>query len=542
MPTDNLIKQVTLPFQRDRKEQIEAGAILALAELERIKGGGFINKQVGEELCFIIKGGYPLWLYPRNAQVFLFDGLRNTSLAISYPAATSSEALKENLQTKGGVLESFIDHLSENGNLFQNSRSDQFLLSGLISDPALKNEFIIYQSEALEIDGKSCSFYSLFAPALSKKALDDNFTKLYFLQLALYQESQGLTEYIRQIRQVTDQHKTELDFLLTATIEEGNAKIKACEELINPQVERINRKYKRQIAIIENSYYKKIKEIESKRNRAQKSVDKAEEKISDYKIETNRQAYAGHYYERRWAKKFSRLERELNAYARKLDAIAARLERVTNAKDAEIGELDGNKYSQTESLRQPLYTAQIEKSDKIKTVQQRIHRLLELESILIDGINRTISEWDLNKSFQDHSLNKMNLAAPVLVYVPFYLFCYQSGQNKRFLVISPSTFGKVDFSDKLKGLFGITKIRELLTPRFQSIAALLGNAQELVKNDGESARQISVFSSSHNLLKDNLFRRNAQEGLVKLKEEGWLSDRELQSVNRFLFSKRKSLL
>ncbi|MCL4429913.1 MAG: hypothetical protein M1167_04085 [Chloroflexi bacterium] len=269
---------------------------------------------------------------------------------------------------------------------------------------------------------------------------------------------------------------------------------------------------------------------------ARKFVDKAEEKISDYRIKTERQAYAGHYYERRWAKKFARLERELNGYTRKLEVIESRLERVTNSKEAEISELNGELHSQTESLKQPLYEAQIEKSNKINAVRQKIQRLLELESGLIDGINKTVGEWELEKSFESHSLKDIRLTAHVLVYVPFYLICYQSGGNKRFLIISPSIFGRVDFSAKFKGLFGITKIRELLSPRFQGMAAIVGNVQELVKNDSAFVSQLSAFANSHNLLKSSSFIRQVQEGLIQLKQEGWLLDRELQSINRQIFT------
>ncbi|MCL4429914.1 MAG: hypothetical protein M1167_04090 [Chloroflexi bacterium] len=137
-----------------------------MAELERIKGGGLINKQIGEQLCFVIKGGYPLWLYQRNGKVYLFDGLNNTSWTISYPMVPSSQALKEDLQAKGRVLENYLDYLSDYGNWFQNSQSNQLLLRGLINDPVLRNEFTIYHQEAMEIDNRINPGYALFAPFL----------------------------------------------------------------------------------------------------------------------------------------------------------------------------------------------------------------------------------------------------------------------------------------------------------------------------------------------------------------------------------------
>ena len=523
MSTDSP-KQWILPFQRDRDKQVEAGAILALAELERIKGGGFINKQAGEKLLFLAMCGYPLWMYSRKGKVYFFDGLNNSGCTVYYAKMPSAEELMLDLQAKSMTLESFSDYLSDYGDRFQKTQSDQFSLGGLITDSNLMNEFILCNHEATEINNETALYCVLIVPTLSKKAIDDNFAELDSLRLVLKQETEKLAECIGRIKQTTEQHRSELDFLLTATIEEANAKIKACDELITPQVNKIDRKYRRKIASVTNAYNKKIRELESKRNRARKLVDKAEEKISYYRIETERQAYSGHYYERRWAKKFARLERELNSCTRKLETIESRVERTINSKEAEISELGGELSSQTELLKQPLFEVEIEKSDKIKAVRQKIQRLLEHENRLINGINKCVGEWALG-SFEGHSLKEISLATPALVYVPFYLICYQLGESKRFLVISPSTFGKIDFSAKLKGIFGLNNVKELLNPRFQAIATLIKNVQEL-SNNIDFASQLSASANSHNLLTNNAFKKQAQEGLIQLKQEGWLSDKE----------------
>ena len=101
----NSNKQYILPFQRDRTEQVEAAAILALAELERIKESGFINKQLGEKLIFIIKSGYPLWIFSRNDKQFLFDGLNDFTYTIPYAKIPQAKNLTEELQEKERHIE-----------------------------------------------------------------------------------------------------------------------------------------------------------------------------------------------------------------------------------------------------------------------------------------------------------------------------------------------------------------------------------------------------------------------------------------------------
>jgi hypothetical protein len=102
-------KQCILPFQRDHTEQVEAGAILALAELERTKSSGFINKRLGEKILFIAKSGYPLWLYSRNGKTYFFDGINNSNFIISYAKLPSAQTLKQDLQEKEIFLKATLN-------------------------------------------------------------------------------------------------------------------------------------------------------------------------------------------------------------------------------------------------------------------------------------------------------------------------------------------------------------------------------------------------------------------------------------------------
>ena len=66
-----------------------------------------------------------------------------------------------------------------------------------------------------------------------------------------------------------------------------------------------------------------------------------------------------------------------------------------------------------------------------------------------------------------------------MFYVPFYVACYEMGLTRRYLIIPPSTISAVDFSAKLKGAFGMSKIKDLLAPRFKAITALINKVQVL---------------------------------------------------------------
>ena len=534
MSTDSS-KQYILPFQRDCNEQVEAGAILAVAELERIKESGFINKQLGEKLSFIIKSGYPLWIFSRNNKQYLFDGLNDFNYTISYPNIPKAKILIEELQTKEKLIELYMEYLSSYDNCCQNPIVNKFMLKGLISDPEVRNEFVIYHPEANLLTSETNSYHAFLTPCLNQKAIEDNFRELGSLLISLNTEAENLSEWVELVRQTTDQHRTELDFQLTATTEEAEAKIRACENLVIPQLNKINRMYKRKIDSVTNAFNKRIREQESNRKRAEKSVDKAEEKISDYRIETQRQASYGHYYERRWQKKFARLDRELRGCTRKLESIESRLERLINAKETEILNLNSELNSQTQLISQPLRELEEDKDRKIVKVQKIIQQLIHLEGRLIDGINKNIEAWKLERSFESFSLKGISFTNSALVYVPFYFICYQAENTKRFLVVPPSSFGTIDFSAKFKGVFGVTKTKDLLNARFQTLAILVQKIQTLASQNLDFQGQMLALAEKENLLKENSFKENAKSGLNTLKQEGWLSDKEVQFLSHQLF-------
>ncbi len=92
------LKRFILPFapQKSREPfnaEVEEAAVYALAELERMKGGGLIVKQPEEKLVFLAKIGYPLWLFPRNETSYLFDDLKNSQFTMSYFELPSSQSV-----------------------------------------------------------------------------------------------------------------------------------------------------------------------------------------------------------------------------------------------------------------------------------------------------------------------------------------------------------------------------------------------------------------------------------------------------------------
>jgi hypothetical protein len=115
---------------------------------------------------------------------------------------------------------------------------------------------------------------------------------------------------------------------------------------------------------------------------------------------------------------------------------------------------------------------------------------------------------------------------PTLICVPFYLACYQADRKKRYALFSPSVTNSIGLTTKLKGALGRARVKQLLVPRFKTITAFLTKFSALIERDAVFEREISEAGGKVDLLKTSFMRERVENGLKRLNEEGWLSEKE----------------
>src|SRR5512134_2848797 len=131
----SLAKRFILPYstQKGSASEIEAAAVFAVAEQERNKGGGLIGRQPEEKLVFLSKIGYPIWVFPKNNSLFIFDGLGDHSFGVSYADLPSAKAFMEGLEANLTHRKNYTAFLLDNANYFQQAlKEKQFVFRGLI--------------------------------------------------------------------------------------------------------------------------------------------------------------------------------------------------------------------------------------------------------------------------------------------------------------------------------------------------------------------------------------------------------------------------
>ena len=531
-------KRFSLPFssQKTSESGVEAAAVFAVAELERNKGGGLIARQPEEKLVFLSKVGYPLWLFPKNNSSFVFDGFADSSYSISYSEVPSAKAFMESLEANSRPREKYTAFLSDYGNYFQQSiKEKQFVFRGLITNLDFKNEFNVYRKEALDaIPANS----ALLSPTLEENTISSLIVEFDKLQSFLREEAERLPECTRLVNKTTSQYITELDYESAAAKEEADAKIRAQEEIVNPKIAKLSKEYKLKIKGLTESFDKELESLQKLKAKTLKFIRTNEGKIKLYQREAKTQATKNHaIYEKRWKEKIKQAQKELNGLKKELKNIEGNVKKLSKQKVQEISRLNFGLDAEIKFACQPLRELEVARDAKTLTFKQETDKLLKQEKPVIESLNKSIKFREAIKdNFELLGIRDQGSKSSALFYVPFYVACFEMGSTRRYLFLPPSTISAVDFSAKLKGVLGMAKIKDLLMPRFKAITALIDKVQVLTKQNTMFESQLNGLAQRNNLLNNGLFRENVERGLVYLKHEGWLSDKEQQVLSSRLKS------
>ena len=534
------VKRFILPFSPEKSGErvsldVEAAAVYALSELERAKGSGLIVKQPEEKLLFITKMGYPLWLFLNNETAFIFDGLNDSRVSVHFFDVPPAKPFIESLE-KNSTPEDYMTFLSDHDNYFQQSKKEkEFILRGLMAGVDFKKEFSVYRKEAVEVTAQPVKLAPL-APNLEEATISSVLTELSKLQSSLREDAQRLSECQRLINKTTSQFITELNYAAEAVRDETNAKIKALEEFVSPRIAKLNSGYKKQITALTRSFDEEIERLEKLKTKTIKFIDENEEKISFYNREAKVQAQRNHLiYENNWKGKSSKTKKEVDGLKKELKRIENSIKGLNKQKTKKTAKLQVELETEVKLARQPLLDLEAARDAKVLGFKQKTEKLIKQEKPVIDGLSSMVKlEEASNARFEMLGNREQQLKSPTLFYLPFYVACYKAGLSKRYIFLSPSLTSPISFGAKLKGAFGRSKIKDLFVPRFKEIAALIDKVQVLTKQDSLLDDEIRDLGEKNNLLKTELGRDKIDKGLVYLKHEGWLSDREYQVISRGL--------
>jgi hypothetical protein len=529
------MKRLTVPFSvpKSSAADIETAAVFAFAELNRNRGGGLFSRQPQETLRFIVKVNYPLWVIPRNGSALVFDGFDLHNSTVPYGEAPSASLFLGNLQTYQAPRESYVAFLRDYSSYFhQSPKNLQFRFRGLIQDQALNDEFSVYRKEATEIDANAV----LLMPTLEEQTINQTLNELDKL-LAFYGEDESkLQECLKQVKKLTSQYVTEIEYEASAAKEEDDAKIRAQQEFINPQIAKLQKEYNRKMKETAADFDRELEDNQKLKSKTEKFIVSVESDLKEYTKNAKAAGKKGHeIYEKRWKEKIKHAEKELSGLRKELKKIDSATNKLAKQKAVALSNLTLEYDEEVKLAREPIVQLEAARDEKVFAYKQEINRLLASEKPIVEGIDRSMQiRKGLIAGFAGLGVNDLQFKAPLLLYVPFYAVCYESGVARRYLFISPSSLGYFDLSAKLKGAFGGSKISGLLVPRYRSLEALISKVQEYIQVNSAFEGQLWGLGEKNNLLRSSGFRGSAQAGLSALRQLGWLSENEASELGRLL--------
>ena len=533
------ISRSVLPFSvlsENRKEaftkEMEKAAIFCLAELERAKGHGIILKRPVEKLAFVAEGYCPFWLVSWNKLNLLFDGLNTTVYNLTYQTISELETFMENVERGSKTLETYMAFLSDNINYFQTpATKKEMVINGLITDPNFLNEFALYLSDAKQVETSPPEIMML-SPTIDESTISSIMLELENLKSEFEEDLDDLYKNMKLLNKTTRNFVKTISSKIKTIKEEFGREIKKQESIITPKVDRLNEEYDEQIIKLTNDFEKRLLPVQKEKVKLEKTKEQTLNKIDRCKIEAKTCAANKDVVgKRKWKEKANESKKELSEIEAKIKELEGKMKEIEESRSLETFKLRSEWEAKVKEARKDLLELESSRDAKIQIHKQEIEKLEKLTSTIIEQIGKMAKMREAKLGEFEKLGIEQKQKKNVLIYMPFYLVCYKSQSKRRYVPFPPSITNSISLLAKLKGALGKAKVKQLLVPRFKTITAFLNNFPALIERDAVFEREISETSDKADMLKTNSMREQIGNGLKRLKEEGWLSEKEYETFS-----------
>ncbi|MEM3054086.1 MAG: hypothetical protein QXM52_00065 [Candidatus Bathyarchaeia archaeon] len=530
LPFSVLAENRSEPFM----DEMERASIYCFTELERQKGGGLILKKPEEETVFLTKFFYPLWLVPWNRLNLIFDGLKTKDHPLNYKGIPEAKTFLENMQRSSRAMETYMAFLSDNLSYFQVPSDEKtMMIEALISNQTFLSEFDQYLSEVREAEASSPI---VFLPSLIEEtAILATIQELEKLKSDFKTDLGLLHESMKQLSRTTRNFVKAIRGEIRTIKEEFGEKIKKQEEVVAPKLKRINEEYDEQIVKLTKKFEEQLLPLQKEQVKLEKLKEQAIKKIERCNIEAKTCAANNDVVgERKWKEKANETKKELSEVEKQIKAVEERIKAVEESKSLETFKLRSEWEARIKEAKRDLLELESSRDAKIQIHEEEIERLEGLTASIIQQINNVVKLREADLINLDKLGIQQKYKTVNLVYIPFYMACYQFETKKRYIVFPPSVANSMGFIAKLKGALGKAKVKQLLVPRFKAVTSLLEGLLGLIERDAAFAREIYEAGEKANILKGASALEEIKKGLEKLKSEGWLSEKEYAAFGQKL--------
>lgn len=512
---------------------LEAATIFTLVELERSKGGGLILKQPEETIRFIAKLSYPVWVSPWGELVLAFDGLSQNSYTQKYLSVPDVMGFAENLKRGARTRETHQAFLSDHINYFKVPATEKSLVvKGLMTDNHFVNEFNVYR-HAAKGAGNEAEETDLITPTLDENLVSHGINDLETLRQTLQEQVDNIYKNIRFLNRTTQKYMKELQNSAREVREEFKLKIQQEEEIVAPKITQLKDEFDFRMNSMAKSYEKRLIPIQQAKARLEKSNENATTKLERYKVEAKDHGDKGNLAsEQKWREKASETRKEISEIEKQIKQNTKALKDLEETRSVETIKLRAELETKITETRSNLIDLEAHRDAKILINTQEMEKLETQTKTMCEYASNAAKLLETNISQLEKlgAEKELGMNGNVLYCIPFYVACYKTDAKKRFMVIPPSVVNNVGVFTKIRGALRISKITHLLTPRFKAISTLAQNVQAIAEKNAAFEAELANLGAINNIFVPGKLSDTIKAGLRGLKDEGWLSEKEVDTL------------
>jgi hypothetical protein len=523
------------PFTYDE----ELAAVFALSELDRAKAGGLFLKQPEEKIVFISKIGYPLWLVRWSKNILVFDGLNRETYTLPHFALADVKIFMDDLRGCIKTRESYVAFLKDHLNYFVDIQTiKELTIHGLMGTPEFLNAFKSLQQEATRGKAEiSPGHMAPLKPIIDDSSISSVVQQIEDLHVFVQNDIGSLNKSMQLLNKATQQYIKELNDVARVVREEFDLKIKAEKDRVTPIINDLKDEYNVRITGLTKNYESQRAAVHKEIVRLQKEEERTEEKIKHYKEEANKQADEGKpAVEKKYKEKINEAKKHLSQIEDRLKEAEDSLKDVEERRGLETIKLKDELEVKTKEANVRLAELEAARDSKLLILKQEKERMEAQSKQIIDHTGKSLKlrEADIDQFTKFSVSANQGKNGSTILYIPFYVTCYQVEQQKRYMILPPSAAATIGLTAKLRGVFGGLKIKALLAPRFKALSMLTNTIHQLTETNAVFENELHESGVKANILDVPSYAEEIKKGMAQLKAEGWFSDKEFEAVSQKL--------
>ena len=481
---------------------------------------------------FVAKVHYPFWIAPLKNLALLFDGLNLSSHTITYPAIPDPQAFKDNMNQCSSTCEIYLNFLSNNLDHFQTSNGEQKkTVEGLISDVAFLGEFMNYLKEATTVDTPIVDSV-IVSSAQDETRIKSNIKELENAYSNICQELETLTEIIKLLSKRTQETLGALREEIKATEEKFSTQIEKAKKDMEKKKLQITKEYNEKITEATNKYEqeilthrKELIKLEKTKGEITSEIERIEAEIKTAVVNKDDNA------EQKLKEKRTELKKGLPDIITAIKNLEENILEIEENKKKEFFQLKQENIEKIKEVGSDLKEIESSRDAEVKISQDEMEKIDEMTSTIIKKVDQLAKMRETVLTEFDSLGIKKEKVSLTLVYMPFYLLCYQAGSKRRYTHVAPSVIGNSGLGSRLMGK---KRINKLFQSRSQKIVSILNRFLKVIDENVVFSNEITEACKKANILESKEDLALMKKGLSELEIEGWLSSAEYASFGKII--------